>query len=463
MYVDTDRFYTTNWQDFIHKEIITKYLAKVAYVLPNLITENTTNFKLSNDKIEIDYITDDGKKETKVIPLAIDVTSLSISKNNTWVINGKDSGISALGKQGHQGSAGPAGPQGNPGPAGPKGQKGPNGKQGPQGNMGVKGITGEIGPTGPKGQEGPAGPQGENGNPGAVISIRDNRFYSNDVDTGLHSIGAPGPQGLVGDKGPDGEKGVDNHVKGETGPKGENGPAGPSPQYEIINDTFYVNGHSTGLPTKGEDGTFVISDSNMWENLTKVGKSKVQAVYYGEPDINTSWYNSPYVMQTSSNRFFYRYATKYSSSPIRPSHIYTYPSSSDIKATSIKAPSSTSNYTDKTWGGVLKERQKYSPGLALCMNTIMRCYYGDSEDDYFTLITTPIGGRSWSETTTYNSSAGEDYWTNYQKIYTGINSKLPLDNQLGKSVSLKKIICVDNSGNPVDCITDFQFGMFYQG
>ena len=275
MYVDTERFYTTNWQDFIHKEIITKYLAKVAYVLPKLITKNTTNIKLSNDKIEIDYITDDDKKETKVIPLTIDVTSLSISKNNTWVINGKDSGISALGKQGHQGSAGPAGPQGNPGPVGPKGQKGPKGKQGPQGNRGVKGITGEIGPAGPKGQDGPAGPQGENGNPGAVISIRDNRFYSNDVDTGLHSIGAPGPQGSVGDKGPDGEKGIDNHVKGETGPKGENGPAGSSPQYEIINDTFYVNGHSTGLPTKGEDGTFVISDGSMWDSLKTVGRSKI--------------------------------------------------------------------------------------------------------------------------------------------------------------------------------------------
>lgn len=463
MYVDTDRFYTTNWQDFIHKEIITKYLAKVAYVLPKLITENTTKFKLSNDKIEIDYITDDDKKETKVIPLAIDVTSLSISKNNTWVINGKDSGISALGKQGHQGSAGPAGPQGNPGPVGPKGQKGPNGKQGPQGNMGVKGITGEIGPTGPKGQDGPAGPQGENGKPGAVISIRNNNFYSNDVDTGLHSIGASGPQGPVGDKGPDGEKGVDNHVKGETGPKGENGPAGPSPQYGIINDTFYVDGHSTGLPTKGEDGTLVISNGNMWNSLTRVGRSKVLPVYYDEPGMTNSWYNSPYVMQTSSNRYFYRYATRFADDPKGPSHIYTYPSSSDIKKNSIDVPSSTSSFIKDTWSGVLNSRQKYSPGLALCMNTIIRCYYGDNDNEYFTLITTPVDGYSWSQSSTYNSSAGGSYWTNYLKIYTGINSKLPLDSQLGKSVSLKKIICVDNSGNPVDCISDFQFGLFYQG
>lgn len=463
MYVDTEHFYTTNWQDFIHKEIITKYLAKVAYVLPRLITENTTNFKLSDNEIEIDYITDEGKKEIKVIPLAIDVQSLSISKNNTWIINGKDSGISALGKPGHQGATGPAGPRGNAGPVGPKGQKGPKGKQGIQGNRGMKGVTGEIGPAGPKGQDGPTGPQGENGNPGAVISIRDNRFYSNDVDTGLHSIGAPGPQGPVGDKGPDGEKGVDNHVKGETGPKGENGPAGPSPQYEIINDTFYVDGHSTRLPTKGEDGTFVISFGNMWDSLTHIGRSKVQNVYYAEPAMTNSWYKSPYIMQTSSNRDFYRYATKYSSYPTRPSHIYTYPSSSDVKETSIKVPSSTSDYNKDAWSGLLSIRSRYCPALALCMNTIFRCYYGDGEDDYFTMICTPVNGHSWSESVTRDSSAGSNYWTYYQKIYTGINSKLPLDSQLGKSVSLKKIICVDNSGNPVDCITDFQYGMFYQG
>lgn len=468
MYVNTEHFYTANWQDFVHKEIITKYLAKVAYVLPRLITENTTNFKLSDDKIEIDYITDKGENETKIIPFTIDVHSLSISKNNTWVINDKDSGISALGKQGHQGSAGPAGPQGNPGPVGPKGKKGPKGKQGAQGNEGVKGVTGKTGPIGPKGQDGPTGPQGEKGNSGAIISIRDNRFYSNDVDTGLYSIGGVGPKGAPGEKGPEGEKGIDNHVKGETGPKGENGPAGPSPQYEIINDTFYVDGHSTGLPSKGKDGKAVISDDNMWDSLTHIGRSKVKKVYYDEPPMTNSWYNSPYIMQSSSNRYFYRYATKYYSKPkqyssdnIRPSHIYTYPSSSDVKRTSITVPSSTSDYNKDSWGNLLEERQRYCTGIALCMNTILRCYYGDSDDDYFTMILTPVNGYSWSESVSHFS--GSVYWTNYQKIYTGINSKLPLDSQLGKSVSLKKIICVDNSGNPVDCITDFQYGMFYQG
>lgn len=470
MHVDTERFYTTNWQDFVHKEIITKYLAKVAYVLPRLITKNTTNFKLSDNEIEIDYITDDGKKEIKVIPLTIDVTSLSISRNNTWIINGKDSGISSLGKRGQQGSAGPSGPQGNRGAVGPKGQKGPGGKQGAQGNEGVKGVTGKAGPIGPKGQDGPTGPQGEKGNSGAVISIRDNRFYSNDIDTGLYSIGAVGPKGVTGEKGPEGEKGPDNHVKGETGPKGETGSEGHSPQYEIINNTFYVDGHSTGLPSKGEDGTFVISDSNMWDSLEHIGRSKVQSVVGGNAAMSNSWYNSPYIMQTSSNRYFYRYATKYVSKPqvyaspdIRPTHVYVYPSSSDIKRTSITVPSSTSDYNRDAWSGLLNVRQCYYTGFALCMNTILRCYYGDSEDDYFTMILTPVNGYSWSESVIYNSSAGSNYWINYQKIYTGINSKLPLDSQLGKSVSLKKIICVDNSGNPVDCITDFQYGMFYQG
>lgn len=467
MYVDTERFYTTNWEDFIHKEIITKYLAKVAYVLPRLITENTMNFKLSDDEIKIGYITDEGKNETKVIPLAIDVTSLSISKNNTWIINGKDSGISALGKPGHQGSAGPAGPPGVVGQPGPKGQNGPKGQQGPQGNEGMRGAAGKTGPTGPKGQDGSAGPQGEKGKPGAVISIRDNRFYSSDVDTGLPSIGSAGPKGVTGDKGPDGDKGTDNDVKGATGPKGEMGPAGHSPQYEITDNTFYVDGHSTGLPSKGEGGKFIISDDNMWDSLTNIGRSKVKSVYYDEPGMTTSWYNSPYIMQTSSNRYFYRYATKhvtipreYQSDAIHPTHIYTYPSSSNINVSSIDVPSSVSSYYENIWSGLLNNRQRYCPGLALCMNTIMRCYYGDGDDDYFTLIMTPINEYSWSNSIKYG---GENYWGHWHKIYNGINSKLPLDSHLGKSVSLKKIICVDNSGNPVDCITDFQFGMFYQG
>ena len=454
MYVDTERFYTTNWQDFIHKEIITKYLAKVAYVLPRLITENTTNFKLSDDKIEIDYITDEGEKETKVIPFTIDITSLSISKNNTWVINGKDSGISALGKQGHQGSAGPAGPQGNPGPVGPKGQKGPRGKQGAQGNEGVKGDMGKTGPTGPKGHDGPAGPQGEKGNSGSVISIRDNRFYSNDVDTGLYSIGAVGPKGATGEKGPEGEKGADNNVKGATGPKGEMGPAGHSPQYEIINNTFYVDGNSTGLPSIGNAGQFTISDDDFNNSLLNVG---LRNPVYGFSNAfkYSNFYNSPYFKQNSNQTSYMKYATY--SAYINKGYIRIfywatrtkqYPSSSNLGSMTFKVPPKDGTYEVQKMDSPSYRNhvEYYTPGYHQITCGILKCYYGDGDDDYLTIA---VKGWYQNDSTSTNSSLHITI-----RNYTGINSKAPLDNQYDTVIAFKKVILVDNSGNPVDSIND---------
>lgn len=73
---------------------------------------------------------------------------ISISANNTWVVNGTDTGVQATGAKGDKGDKGDAGPQGErglPGKDGKKGDKGDKGDTGPQGLPGQDGRNGKDG------------------------------------------------------------------------------------------------------------------------------------------------------------------------------------------------------------------------------------------------------------------------------------------------------------------------------
>ena len=141
--------------------------------------------------------------------------TLEVSENETWIINGTDTGKPARGKEGtsisvkgkadsianlpknpkdgdaylvdghlhiaykgvftdcgnikgekgDQGNTGPRGPQGPQGVKGDQGERGPIGPPGFDGKKGDAGATGPIGPQGPQGLTGATGPKGEKGDP----------------------------------------------------------------------------------------------------------------------------------------------------------------------------------------------------------------------------------------------------------------------------------------------------------
>lgn len=141
--------------------------------------------------------------------------TLEVSENETWIINGVDTGKPARGKEGasisvkgkadsianlpknpkdgdaylvdghlhiaykgiftdcgnikgekgDQGNTGPRGPQGPQGAKGGQGERGPIGPPGFDGKKGDTGATGPIGPRGPQGSTGATGPRGEKGDP----------------------------------------------------------------------------------------------------------------------------------------------------------------------------------------------------------------------------------------------------------------------------------------------------------
>ncbi len=144
-----------------------------------------------------------------------EAATLQVSENETWIINGVDTGKPARGKEGtsisvkgkadsvtnlpknpkdgdaylvdghlhiaykgvftdcgnikgekgDQGNTGPRGPQGPQGVKGDQGERGPIGPPGFDGKKGDTGATGPIGPQGPKGSTGATGPRGEKGDP----------------------------------------------------------------------------------------------------------------------------------------------------------------------------------------------------------------------------------------------------------------------------------------------------------
>lgn len=141
--------------------------------------------------------------------------TLEVSENETWIINGVDTGKPARGKEGtsisvkgkadsianlpknpkdgdaylvdghlhiaykgvftdcgnikgekgDQGNTGPQGPRGPQGIKGDQGERGPIGPPGFDGKKGDTGATGPIGPQGPQGLTGATGPRGEKGDP----------------------------------------------------------------------------------------------------------------------------------------------------------------------------------------------------------------------------------------------------------------------------------------------------------
>lgn len=156
----------------------------------------------------------------------------------TWIIGGKNTGVSAAGPKGDTGDTGPAGPKGDTGATGPTGPKGDTGSQGPQG---IKGDTGPQGPKGDKGDTGPAGPKGDQGATGPAGQKGDTGEQGPKGDKGekgdkgdaftyadftaeqLSALKGPkGDTGATGAIGPQGPKGD----KGDTGPKGDTGTAG---------------------------------------------------------------------------------------------------------------------------------------------------------------------------------------------------------------------------------------------
>ena len=77
-----------------------------------------------------------------------------LSDHGTWIIDGVDSGIAAIGPQGPQGERGPQGVRGDRGMQGAIGPQGPQGERGPQGARGDRGMQGVAGPQGESGIDG---------------------------------------------------------------------------------------------------------------------------------------------------------------------------------------------------------------------------------------------------------------------------------------------------------------------
>ncbi len=166
-------------------------------------------------------------------------------KNGFWFIDDVSTGVRAQGPKGDTGAVGPQGPQGETGPVGPQGKQGipgtqgpkgdpgvagkdgapgADGKQGPQGLKGDPGVQGPKGDTGAIGPQGPAGPKGDAGANGkSAFEIAKSNGFTGTENEWLASLkGAKGDTGAVGPVGPKGETGA----QGATGPKGDPGAPG---------------------------------------------------------------------------------------------------------------------------------------------------------------------------------------------------------------------------------------------
>lgn len=142
-------------------------------------------------------------------------TRIAISDHNTWVLDGVDTGVSAVGEKGEQGIPG---------------------KQ---------------------------GPQGEKGDTGNVISVirRDDAIIAVNPDTGEETVllTLEEVKGEKGDKGDQGEQGIQGEKgdQGEQGEKGDQGDAGLTP-YIGENLNWWIGDEDTGVYAKGSDEKYNI-------------------------------------------------------------------------------------------------------------------------------------------------------------------------------------------------------------
>ena len=156
-------------------------------------------------------------------------TRIAISDHNTWVLDGVDTGVSAVGEKGEQGIPG---------------------KQ---------------------------GPQGEKGDTGNVISVirRDDAIIAVNPDTGEETVllTLEEVKGEKGDKGDQGEQGIQGE-KGDQGEQGEKGDTGngietiekTSSSPDGLTDTYTITF------TNGETTTFTVKNGNGIIGFTKTSE-----------------------------------------------------------------------------------------------------------------------------------------------------------------------------------------------
>lgn len=271
--IPENEFYQRNWGDFVHKKALQELLKLVPSVEMEGIDDVSTieDMYFHNNNIVVTWYDKAGNLQSHEYKISATSSVVpSISSNNTWVIDGVDTGVLAIGEPGPVGPTGPQGPEGPSGPAGPQGEPGPEGKRGADGPTGPQGDQGPIGPTGPQGDVGPAGEKGEDGVSYTPTIGENGNWYINGVDTNMPSRGPQGPKGDQGAKGDPGPSGNDG-PKGDQGPKGDPGPAG-SPNTPTINSDGYwiINGQSTSHSSKGADASQgVLSKDEMFEALLK--------------------------------------------------------------------------------------------------------------------------------------------------------------------------------------------------
>jgi len=256
--IPDNEFYQRNWGDFVHKKALQELLRLVPSVEMEGIDDVSTieDMYFRNNNIVVTWYDEEGNLQSHEYKISATSSVVpSISSNNTWVIDGVDTGVSAIGRDGVDGPIGPQGPEGPAGPAGPQGDPGPEGEKGADGPAGPQGPEGPAGPSGPQGDVGPAGEKGENGVSYTPTIGENGNWYINGVDTKKPSRGPQGPKGDVGPKGDPGPAGNDG-PKGDQGPKGDPGPAGSPNTPTISNDGYWIiNGQATSHSSKGADAT----------------------------------------------------------------------------------------------------------------------------------------------------------------------------------------------------------------
>lgn len=256
--IPDNEFYQRNWGDFVHKKALQELLRLVPSVELEGIDDISTieDMYFRNNNIVVTWYDKEGNLQSREYKISATSSVVpSISSRNTWVIDGVDTGVSAIGKDGADGPRGPQGPEGPAGPAGPQGDPGATGERGANGPAGPQGDEGPAGPAGPQGDPGPAGERGADGVSYTPTIGENGNWYINGVDTNKSSRGPEGPKGDVGPKGDPGPAGSDG-PQGEPGPKGDPGPAG-SPNTPTINNSGYwvINGEVTNHSSKGDDAS----------------------------------------------------------------------------------------------------------------------------------------------------------------------------------------------------------------
>ena len=256
--IPDNEFYQRIWGDFVHKKALQELLRLVPSVELEGIDDVSTieDMYFRNNNIVVTWYDKEGNLQSHEYKISATSSVVpSISSNNTWVIDGVDTGVSAIGRDGVDGPMGPQGAEGPAGPQGPQGEPGDEGERGADGPAGPQGDQGPAGPAGPQGDVGPAGEKGEDGVSYTPTIGENGNWFINGVDTKKPSRGPQGPKGDVGPQGDRGPAGNDG-PRGEQGPKGDPGPAGV-PNTPTINSDgrWIINGQITNHSSKGKDST----------------------------------------------------------------------------------------------------------------------------------------------------------------------------------------------------------------